>query len=334
MRTRTLCLLIVFFIFSLLISPKELLPAPYYEGKRIKIIVGVAVGGGYDRMARLLARHLPKYIPGNPTFIVENMPGAAGMVANNQIYNLVKPDGLTIGSIGRAMPFPQLAKAEGVKYDMTKFSWIGSAAVESNILAIRAVLPYKTFDELRKAKEPIHFGEIFAGTGNLFSSLARDFIGLNIKIVTYDSTPAVILAIERGEVDGQSGTHSSLKPYITRGLLRPMIRGRVAEPGIESLPVNEDLTTDKKGKTFMAMLSASDLIGRPYVAPPGTPPEVMNILRTAFAKVAQDPELKEEAKKSMLEVQYVPADECLKVLDFLFKQPDDIIKEFTKYAKF
>jgi tripartite-type tricarboxylate transporter receptor subunit TctC len=164
--------------------------------------------------------------------------------------------------------------------------------------------------------------------------LLREFLGINLKMITYPSSSDVMLAVERKEVDGRAGSYSSLKPFIARGLIHPIIRGRVGESEIESLPIDEDLTTDRMGKTIMAMRSTGDLMGRPYVAPPKTPGEVMNILRGAFAKVAKDNEAKAEAKKVMMEIEYIPADECLKALNYVFSQPADIVKELSKYIKF
>jgi len=129
-----------------------------YAGKTVTIIVGYKAGGGYDATARLLARHLPKHIPGKPTVIVQNMPGANSMIAANHVYNVAKPDGLTIGTFNRNLPVAQLTKVDGVKYDMTKFAWIGSAASECTILALRSDLPYKSVEELKKAKEPLVIG--------------------------------------------------------------------------------------------------------------------------------------------------------------------------------
>jgi hypothetical protein len=143
-----------------------------------------------------------------------------------------------------------------------------------------------------------------------------------------------MLAVEQKEVDGRAGTYSSLKPYIERGLVRPYIRGRVSEPGIENLPVDEDLTTDPVGKTIMTLRSAPDRMGRPYLAPPGTPPELTKILKDAFAKVEKDPELKRESEVLMYSITYTRADECLKAIDYILGQPDDIVKEFGKYVKF
>jgi len=323
------------FIFIVLFAPITLLASPYYEGKKITIIVGFETGGGYDRLARVLARHLPKSIPGKPTIIVENMPGASSKIAANHVYNLAKPDGLTIATLDRGLPFAQLMKAGGIKFDLTKFAWIGSAAVESTILALRTDLPYKTIDDLRKAKDPIHLASLGPASSDYqFPTLLKEFIGLNLKIVIYSSTQVGMLAVERKEVEGKAGSYTALKPFIERGLIHPLIRCRVSQPGIESLPVNEDLTTDKKGKIIMSMLASGDQMGRPFVAPPGTPPDIMNLLRDAFANVAKDPELKEDVKKNMLEVEYVPADECLKILNYLLTQPEDIVKEFGKYVKF
>src|SRR5688572_6832525 len=139
-------------LFGLLAAIPLGVAAQTFQGKTVTIVVGYKAGGGYDATARLLARHLPKYLPGKPTVIVQNMPGANSIIAANHMYNVAKPDGLTIGTFNRNLPIAQLLKVEGVKYDITKFQWVGSAANESTILAIRNDLPYKTFDELRKAK--------------------------------------------------------------------------------------------------------------------------------------------------------------------------------------
>jgi tripartite-type tricarboxylate transporter receptor subunit TctC len=132
--------------------------AQTFAGKTVTIIVGYKAGGGYDATARLLARYLPKHLPGKPTVIVQNMPGANSIIAANHVYAVAKADGLTIGTFNRNLPIAQLTNVQGVKYDITKFQWIGSAANETTILAIRADLPYKNFDELRKAKQEVVIG--------------------------------------------------------------------------------------------------------------------------------------------------------------------------------
>ena len=229
---------LIFAAFATFLHPDRCLSAPYYEGKVIRIIVGHEVAGGYDRMARLIARHIRKYIPGVPSIIVENMPGASSIIAANYIYTLTKPDGLTIGALDRGLPFAQLLKAEGVKFDMVKFSWIGSMAEETAILAIRTSLPYKTFGDLEKAKQPIYLGITSpAASGAQFGLLLREFLKIDLKTVIYPSSAAIALAIERKEADARGGSYSSFKPAIDQGLVRAVIRGRVSEPGIENLPV-------------------------------------------------------------------------------------------------
>jgi tripartite-type tricarboxylate transporter receptor subunit TctC len=158
MKRNTLSLLFIFLVFCVSISPKELQAALYYEGKVIKLVVAFPPGGGYDRMARILVKYFPKYIPGKPTIIIENVPGASGMIGANYIYSIAKPDGLTIGSINRVTPSAQLLKLEGAKFDMLKYSWIGSAAVETSVLALRTDLAYKTFEDLKKARDPVIIG--------------------------------------------------------------------------------------------------------------------------------------------------------------------------------
>ncbi len=309
--------------------------APYYAGKTIRIVVGSAPGGGYDRMARLLSKHLSRHIPGNPVFIVDNMPGANSMIAANYVYNIAKPNGLTIGTFNQGIPLAQLMKADGVRFDVTRYAWIGSAAIESTVLTLRSDLPFRNVEELRKTKEPIMLGTSGpAGQNHQFITLLKEFGGFNFKIAIYPSSAATALAVETKEIDGLGGAHSSLKPNIDRGLLRPWIRSRAAQPETANLPVDEDLTTNIMGKTIMAMRAATDQVGRPYVAPPGTPAPVMKILRDAFAAAAKDPKLQEDAIRTKMGVHYLPADECLKVFKNVLNQPQDIVKEAGKYLRF
>ena len=307
-----------------------------FAGKTVTIIVGYKAGGGYDATARLLARHLPKHIPGKPTVIVQNMPGANSIIAANHIYNVAKPDGLTIGTFNRNLPIAQLTRVEGVKYDVTKFQWIGSAANESTILAIRTDLPYKSFDELRKAKETVVIGSTGPGANTHdFPLLLKEMLGLNFKIVSgYSSSSDIMLAVERKEVDGRAGSYTSLRPFIDRKLVRPIVRARTSEPGVENLPVDEDFAPNARAKAIMALRSAPEQVARPYVLPPATPADVVKVMRDAFAKTIQDPELAAEAKKAKFDLEYLPGDQAQKILVQVMNQPQDIVAEFSKYIKF
>src|ERR1044071_654284 len=310
-------------------------PSPY-AGKTVTIIVGYKAGGGYDATARLLARHLPRHIPGKPTLIVQNMPGANSMIAANHVYNVAKPDGLTIGTFNRNLPVAQLTRVEGVKYDMTKFAWIGSAASECTILALRTDLPYKSVDELKKAGKPLVIGATGPGANTYdFPLLLKEFLGLNLKIVTgYQSSADIMLAIERKEVDGRAGSFTSIRPFIDRKLVRPILRARADEPGVEQLPIDAALAPHLRAKAIMALRSAPEIVGRPYVMHPNTPPELVKIMREAFAKAIEAKALVAEATKASMDLNYVGADVAVKVMKEMLSQPKDVVDEFSKYVKF
>lgn len=326
----TLCCVVALLATGL----ESLAAAPFYEGKTLTIVVGYSPGGGYDKIARLIAKHLPKHIPGKPTVLVENMPGAGSLIATNYLFNKAQPDGLTIGTFNRGLPFAQLLKEEGARFDMRKFAWIGSAASEGTVLVVRSELPYKTFAELVKSKEPLIIGATGpTDTTTQYPRMLEEVFGLKIKIINYQSSSDIMLAIERKEVDGRAGSYTSVKPFIDRGVVKALIRGRVSEEGADKLPVDEDLAPDAKGKALLATRTAPDQVGRPFVAPPGTPAELVKVLREAFAKAIQDPALKEDAKKVQMSLDFTSADQVAKVLDSVFSQPPEIVSVFAKLAK-
>jgi len=310
--------------------------AASFEGKTVTIVVGFKAGGGYDRTARILARHIPKYLPGTPNVIVQNMPGANSITAANHVYNVAKPDGLTIGTFNRNLVLAQLTNVSGVKFDQTKFAWIGSAASESTILAIRSDLPYKTFDELKKSGKTLIIGATGPGANTYdFPLLLKELLGVDIKIVSgYSSSSDIMLAVERKEVDARAGSYSSLRRFIDRGLVRPVIRARATEKGIENLPVDELLAPNARAKAVMALRSAPEVVGRPYVLAPGTPDDIVNAMREAFAKAIQDPELMAEAKKGKMHLEFMPGDEALRIVKDVLTQPKETVDEFRKYIKF
>src|SRR5437588_7527459 len=319
-----------------LLAALPLAAAAQFAGKTLTIVVGYKPGGGYDATARLLARHLPKYIPGKPTVIVQNMPGGNSIIAANHMYNVAKPDGLTIGTFNRNLPIAQLTRVQGVKYDMLKFAWIGSAANEATILAIRTDLPYKNFDELRKAKENVVIGSTGPGANTHdFPLLLKDLLGVKLKIVSgYSSSADIMLARERKEVDGRAGSYTSLRQFIDRGLVRPLTRARSTEPGVDKLPVDESFAQNPRAKAIMALRSAPEVVARPYVLPPKTPADIVKAYREAFAATIKDPALVAEANKAQFDLEYTSGDEALKVMKEVLSQPKDIVDEFSKYIKF
>lgn len=308
----------------------------YYEGKVLTIIVGHAAGGGYDRMSRVLARYLPKYIPGKPAVIVKQMTGAGTLIAANYVYNQAKPDGLTITALDRGIGTRQLSQLEGVKYDYTKYTWIGNVASEPTGLFLRANLPYRTFDDLTKAKDKkLYLGA--ASFGNYTSTiplLLRDYLGMNLEVVIYpEATAAIGLAIEKGESDGVYTAFSTYLPLIQRGIVRPFCRGRAApgRPEFDKLPMIDDLVTNPKAKGIINIFSSLEVVARPYVAPPGTSENIMNILREAFAQVSKDKELLADIEKQQMEYGFMNAAESLNIVKAYMSSPPEVIAEFKKY---
>lgn len=330
--------LAAFVLAALLVVGLEPLHAqqPAYAGKTVTIIVGYAPGGGYDRIARMVARYLPKYLPGTPTVIVQNMPGANSIVAANHVYTTARPDGLTVAIFNRNLPLGQLVKVEGVRYDMTKFGWIGSISSETTILAIRSDLPYRTWTDLQKAEPALVIGATGPGANTFdFPLLLRAFLKLNLKIISgYPSSADIMLAIERKEADGRAGSYSSIKPFLDRGLVRPIIRARASVPEIARLPADEDLAPDARAKAVMALRSTPEIIGRPFVTAPGTPPELVNALREAFAKVSQDREFLAEATRAGFDIEFVGGDAALKIIREVLNSPPDVVRIFSQFFKF
>src|SRR2546429_269364 len=319
-------------IGALSVLPFAAAAAQSFAGKTVTIVVGYKPGGGYDATARLLARRLPDHLPGKPTVIVQNMPGGNSIIAANHMYNVAKPDGLTIGTFNRNLPIAQLTGVQGVKFDITKFAWIGSAANETTILAICDEPPFKKFGELRKAKEPVVIGSTGPGANTYdFPLLLKDMLGVNFKIVSgYSSSADIMLAVERKEVDGRAGSYSSIQPFIDRKLVRPVIRARTTDKRLQQLPLDEDFAPNPRAKAIMALRSAPEQIARPYVLPPGTPADIVKVYRAAFAATIKDPATVADANKAQFDLDYTSGDEAVRILKEVLSQPKDIVEEFSK----
>jgi len=307
-----------------------------FAGKTVTIIVGYPPGGGYDAISRMVARHLSRFLPGNPAVIVQNMPGANSIIAANHVFNVARPDGLTLGAFNRNLILGQLVKVDGIKFDMTKFGWVGSPATETTILAIRNDLPYRTAQDLRRADPAVVVGATGPGASTYdFPLLLKAFAGMNLRIISgYPSSSEIMLAVERKEADGRSGSYSSIKPFIDRGLVRPIVRGVASVPVIERLPTDEDLTSDPRGKAVMRLRSIPEVVGRPYVMPPGTPPEYLAAMQDAFRKMTSDKTFETEAERAGFEIMYTPGDQTLKIMREVLNAPPDVVRVFSQFFKF
>jgi tripartite-type tricarboxylate transporter receptor subunit TctC len=326
-------------LFSLSMIPLSVSPArpqaPFYEGKTITIVIGTASGGSIVA-ARIIARHLGKYIPGNPAVVVQSMLGGAHIVASNHIFNTAKPDGLTLLAANPNIAIAQLIKVDGVRFDVRKFEWLGSSGSDGVVLTIRSDLPYKTFDELRKADRELVVGTTGPGSNaHDFPLLLKEFAGAKFKLVSgYPANSDILLAIERKEVDVWAAFAATVRPVVQRGTVRPLVRARVSSPGFDDLPVDETLTTNAIGKALMSIKTAPLLVGRPLAAPPGIPADRAGLLKDAIAKALKDPELEADGRKAQIDFQHISADEVSKAITAILHQPSEVQQEMVKYIKF
>jgi tripartite-type tricarboxylate transporter receptor subunit TctC len=309
--------------------------APFYEGKTITIVIGTASGGSIVA-ARIIANQLGKYIPGNPAVVVQSMLGGAHIVASNHVFNTAKPDGLTLLAANPNIAIAQLIKVEGVRFDVRKFEWLGSSGSDGVVLTIRSDLPYKTFDELRKADRELVVGTTGPGSNaHDFPLLLKEFAGVKFKFVSgYPANSDILLAIERKEVDVWAAFAATVRPVAQRGTVRPLVRARVSSPGFDDLPVDESFTASPVGKALMSIKTAPLAVGRPLAAPPGTPADRVALLRDAITKVLKDPELEAAGRKAQIDFKHIPADEVHKSISAILHQPPEVQQEMVKHLKF
>ena len=326
---------LVAFAASVVIAAPAWGQANFYEGKTITVVIG-ASGGSLEIAARVVARHLGKHIPGNPSVVVQNMTGGAHLVATNHVYNVAKADGLTLLANNPTVGIAQLTRVDAARFDLRKFQWLGSSGADGVALAIRADLPYKTWEDLKKADRELVVGTTGPGSNaHDFPLLLKEFAGAKFKLVSgYPANADILLAVERKEVDVWAAFATTIKLAADRGAVRPIVRGRVAIPGFEHLPVDEQLATSEVGKAIMGIRAAPAAIGRAFAAPPATPADRVKLLREAFAKAVKDPEFLAESKKAKIQVGYIPPEEVLKMFQGLLDQPPEVQKEMVKYIKF
>jgi tripartite-type tricarboxylate transporter receptor subunit TctC len=273
----------------------------FYGGKQLVINVGSAAGGGYDAQARLMARHIGKYIPGHPTVIVQNRPGAGGLVAANYLYNVAPKDGSVIALLQRTAITAKALIGENVHFDVSKFNWLGSLASEPGVLIVWHSAAVTTAQDL--LTKPLIVGG--AGTANdseLTPKVLNAVIGTKLKVVPgYQSVTAVALAMERGEVEGLvdwSWSNAKRKPYLKEKKARLLMQfGLERLDELKDLPTPFDFVKSDADKTLLSVYLAPKAVARPVAAPPDVPAERVAVLRKAFADMTRDPAVIAEAEK-------------------------------------
>ena len=316
---------------------------PYFQGKTVTIVVGTVAGDLYDLYARSIALFMGKYLPGSPNVIVQNMPGAGHMIAANYVYNVAKPDGLTLGAINAGLYFEQLIGRSEVKFDWTKFNWIGNATKSPQVLYMRADTPFKSIEDVRNAKEPPKCGTTgLSNMGYFVPKLLEETVGARFNVVSgYQGGNEIDLGVERGEIVCRSlstEAYFSREPFLTwrkNGFSRELMQGgKVRLEKLANVPTVYELMdkykTTETGRRLATALLASGEFHRPYMAPPKIRPEVVKMLRDAFTKTMKDPDFLAETKKKRLDMDPTTGEEVQALATEVMSQPQDVVDKLKK----
>lgn len=314
--------------------------AEFYKGKRITLIVSYGPGGGYDVYARVLARHIGRHIPGNPSIVVQNMPGAGSLRGANYLYNVAPRDGTAIGTFARNMAMLGLLKTgQNIQFDPMRFTWLGSSSSLVNdayILLVRRAAKVKSIDEARRADgPPLIIGSTAEGaSSDAMGVLLREWLGFNLKVIPgYTDSGVLFLAIERGEVDGRTVGLSSVrsnKPEWLKpnGFARVMVVfGRGSRfPEFPDAPTARELARSDADRNLIEILEMPYALSRPYAAPPDVPPERARALQQAFMATHRDPAYLADAEKVGIEISPVSGADIRKLIDQIARTPPEQLK--------
>jgi tripartite-type tricarboxylate transporter receptor subunit TctC len=342
----TLVLLAALIVTTISRASAQAQQTPFYKDKTIRIVVGFTSGGLYDQYARLLARHMGKYIPGNPNIIVQNMPGAGSLTSTNYVYSVAKPDGLTLGMPGSGIYLDQLLGRKEAGFDVAKLAWIGSIDQRDLVLYMKADAPWKSIEDVMAAKEQPKCGA--TGTSDLttiLTSIMDETLGVKFQEVRgYPGGVEIDLALEKGEIHCRGTgitTHFAREPYFTwhkTGFDRHVIQtGAKKDPRMPDAPTLVELMEKRRTSAFSRSVAkvmlVSATLGRPMMATPGTPPDRVKILRDAYVKAFNDPEVVQEAKKSRLDLQALPGAEVEAQINEVMNQPKDVVARVKKLSE-
>lgn len=302
-------------------------PANFYQGKTVRIVVGLAAGGGYDLYARTLARHLGKHIPGNPAVVVDNMTGAGSIISANFLYKIAKPDGLTIGHYLGGIALQQLLGKAGIEFDALKFKYLGVPAQDSFIIGVHKSTGITDVQSWIASKQMVKFGGIGPGAGSDdIPKILAATINLPAQVITgYKGTADTRLAFNNGEVHATSNawesTKSTWRNELDSGTLKVVLQATLkSHPELKQIPVAYDLAkTDEAKKLMATVLRANSPTVRPFMLPPATPNDRVQILRKAFMDTWRDPELLAEAKKARLDIDPADGVELEQTIKEIFK---------------
>ncbi len=326
-------------LFHAVASTQAQTPAEFYQGRTIEIGISSTVGGGYDAHARLLARTMGKYIPGNPTIVAKNIDGAGGLRLANLLYNTAPRDGTSIGTIYRATAFEPLFGNKAAQFDATQFNWIGSASSEVSLCVSWHGSGVTTFnDMLSKELVVAHSGA--GADAYQFSKIINGVLGTRMRLIGgYRGGNEMLLAMERGEVGGRCGwswssVQATRREWLERKQVNLLTQLALSKhPDMPNVPLVIDLAKTDEQRDILRLVFARQQIAYPFLAPPGVPKDRVEVLRTAFLKAMADPELLAGAHKARLEILPVSGGEAQRLVAELHATPAPVVEKTSEMLK-
>jgi tripartite-type tricarboxylate transporter receptor subunit TctC len=323
--------------------------AKFYEGKTVQMIVGAGAGGGYDLYARMVARHLGRFIPGQPIIVTQIMPGAGGVVGANYVANVAAKDGSVIAAAQREVPLIQLLGQKGPRYEAARLQWLASLASEPSVCAVATRTGVQSFDEVFKKQFAI--GGTGPNTTEIYPAMLNNILGARFKLVKgYPSTPPVHVAVERGELDAICQSWASFKEQggamMASGAIKPLVQmslrpdPEMAKLGVPMIfdfikreTVRPEFTVEQ-ARTYFTMVISTGFAGRPFFVAPEVPQPRVKALRDAFDAMVKDAVFVAEAEKQKREIDYVTGEELQKIIVELAATPPDIMAKVEDLMQF
>lgn len=318
-----------FMMVSAWLSPPSSASADdFYKGRQILLLVGNNAGTAYDTSARFLARHLGRHIPGSPSIIVQNMPGATGLTAANYIWKIAPKDGSVIANAHQSLPLRQLLGDPAVQYDAAQFQWIGSAEVSNQTIAVWHTVPVQSIEDI-KSHEVIMGGTTSRADSSISLALTNKFVGTKFKVIQGYQANQIDIAMERGEVQGRAiiwGGLKSTKPDWLRDHKVKILGqfGLKREPELPDVPLIQDLAKDDEGRRIIELFSAQLALGRPLYAANGVPKERVMMLRQAFDSMLAAPEFLDDARRGNFDIQLVTGAELEGIARTIMSTPVEL----------
>jgi tripartite-type tricarboxylate transporter receptor subunit TctC len=304
--------------------------ADAFKGKTVTVITSTGVGGTYDLVARLIARHMPRHLPGNPAMIVQNMPGGGNVLATNYLYNIAPRDGSVIATIHSAMPLHQMLDGQGVRYDANKFNWLGSTGPQNEVILVWHTAGITTIAQATERE--VILGGTGAGSGIvIIPTVMNKLLGTRFKIVTgYRTSEEVNLGMQRGEVEARAFGFASITSQHPDWLTEKKVvflaqAGARRQRLIPDVPLLTELAKSDEQRHIMQLVSSAPALGQPYVAPPGVGAERVAMLRNAFDATLKDQAFLADAEKIRFEVELMTADETARIVRETINAPPDVV---------